>query len=694
LRPYRTPLLLFAASAVVLATLCSRVADWAVMTDELLYQRLSLSFVDGAFLPTLHGEHVDVYAVLYPFLLMPVYAIVDMPDAVRTVHGLNGVLFASAVLPAWFLARELALPRFASIASAVFAVALPWTVIGGFVMTEAAAYPASLLAVLAIHRAVVLPSLRRDLLALGAILLATLARPQLAALGVVFVLAAAAQEARHGRWREHLVLWIVGAFAVLVIALGGAGVTGSYAPVFEEGNLVSVDALRSAIVHLDITTIAIGIVPLVLGGGWAIVTLVRGAEASRLAFAGILVAATTVLALESGSVVTRFGLGLDVKDRYFFYVAPLLFLASACAVDDPRPRLVGIGVLGVTGLFVLTVGLHEFAPVFGVNVDSPASATHEALVRYGNDLGMSPADLLAVVGGLTGAALFLLLRRWASPTLGAVVLGAVLAFVLVESAYTWNRLFESSGPSGRALTAATPPQVSWIDEAAPTGSVGMLAYSVGEEWYPSAVAWWDVEFWNARVDRGYLLGPYFTYTPETFPRTRLRVDPRTGRIADGDSPDYIVRATLDARMAPAGTAVAASGDLELVDLEVPLRAAWMTFGLDPDGWTRPERKAVLRVFGPAGETTVQATVNSPEVETPRTASVGPASATLGSTQTQELTFAVCVPESGFADVPIRADGQTAVRAIPLRPPYSERFRNVGVRLTRIRTAATGRPCRS
>jgi hypothetical protein len=74
--------------------------------------------------------------------------------------------------------------------------------------------------------------------------------------------------------------------------------------------------------------------------------------------------------------------------------------------------------------------------------------------------------------------------------------------------------------------------------------------------------------------------------------------------------------------------------------------------------------------------------------------VGPASATLGSTQTQELTFAVCVPESGFADVPIRADGQTAVRAIPLTPPYSERFRNVGVRLTRIQTAATGRPCRS
>jgi len=74
---------LFVVSAVALAVLCWRVSDWAVMTDELLYERLALSFVDGAFLPTLHGEHVDVYGVLYPFLLMPVFAVVDLPDAIR-----------------------------------------------------------------------------------------------------------------------------------------------------------------------------------------------------------------------------------------------------------------------------------------------------------------------------------------------------------------------------------------------------------------------------------------------------------------------------------------------------------------------------------------------------------------------------------------------------------------------------------
>jgi hypothetical protein len=683
---------LFVVSAVVLAVLCSRVSDWAVMTDELLYERLALSFVDGAFLPTLHGERADVYAVLYPFLLMPVFAVVDLPDAIRVVHGLNGVLFASAAIPTWLLARELALSRLGALASALFAVALPWTVIGGFVMTESAAYPAALWALLAIQRAVVLPSPRRDLVALAAILVATLARPQLAVLGVVLVAAAAVHEARFGRWRAHAVAFGVAALAVLVVLLGGGGLLGSYAPALE-GDVLSLDAFQSALVHVNVTAVALGIVPLLLGGGWAIAALVRPPlEPGRSAFAGVVVAAVTVLAVESGSVVVRFGLGLDVKDRYLFYVAPLLFLATVCALEDPRPRVAG--VLALTALFVLTVGLEDFEPVFGVNVDSPASSTHEALTRFGNEVGLSPAELLAIVGGLLGVALFFTLRRLPRRPLAATVLAALVAFVFAETTYTWNRLFESSGPSGRALTAAPARQLSWIDAAVEDGSVAMFAYSVGQEWYPSAVAWWDVEFWNARVDRAYRLGGYFTYTPDTFPTPNVRIDPHTGVVSGAGTPDYIVRTTLDARFGPAGTPVAAGPELELVDLEVPLRAQWLTFGLDPDGWTRPERRAVLRVYQPAGVATVSLSVSAPDVEAPRSVQMGAASFALGSTETRELTLEVCVPDGGYVDVPIRVEGSTSVRAIPHTPPYSERFRNVGVRLTQIRAAATGATCQT
>ena len=55
---------------------------------------------------------------------------------------------------------------------------------------------------------------------------------------------------------------------------------------------------------------------------------------------------------------------------------------------------------------------------------------------------------------------------------------------------------------------------------------------------------------------------------------------------------------------------------------------------------------------------------------------------------------VCVPDGGYVDVPIRVEGSTSVRAIPHTPPYSERFRNVGVRLTQIRAAATGATCQT
>lgn len=683
---------LFVVSAVALAVLCWRVSDWAVMTDELLYERLALSFVDGAFLPTLHGEHVDVYGVLYPFLLMPVFAVVELPDAIRAVHGLNGLLFASAAIPTWLLARELALSRLAALGSALFAVVLPWSVIGGFVMTESAAYPAALWALLAIHRTVVTPSPRRDVVALGAILVATLARPHLAVLGVVLVAAAVAHEARHRRWRAHVVAFGVAALAVPVLLLGGAGLLGSYSPAVE-GDVLSIDAFRSALMHVNVTAVALGIVPLILGGGWAVAALVRPpADPERSAFAGLVVATVTVLAVVSGSVVVRFGLGLDVKDRYLFYIAPVLFLATACALEDPRPRIAG--VLGVTAFFVLTVGLEEFEPTFGVNVDSPASSTHEALTSFGNDVGLEPAELLAIVGGLLGLALVFALRRLPRRQLAATVLVALVAFVFAETAYTWNRLLDSSGPSGRALTATQADQLSWVDNAVEDGSVAMFAYSFGQDWYPSAVAFWDVEFWNSRIDRAYRLDAYFTYTPETFPAPSVRIDPRTGLVAGAGAPDYIVRTPLDARFGPAGTAVAAGPQLELVDLEVPLRAQWLTLGLEPDGWTRPSRAAVLRIYPPAGAATVNLTVSAPEVDAPRQVRVGPQIFAIGSTETRELALEVCVPEGGYADLPIEVEGSTAVRGIPIAPPFSDRFREVGVQLSQIRTAATGRTCQT
>jgi hypothetical protein len=694
---------LTAAAAALLAALAGRVGDWAVMTDELLYERLALSIADsGSPLPVLHGERVDAYAQLYPILLAPVFALFEHPEAVAVAHAWNGVLFASAAVPAYLLAREVGLPRWMRYASAVFAVVVPWAVIAGFLMTESAAYPAFLWAIVAIQRAVAAPSDRRGLLAVAAIGVAALARPQLGVLGVVLVAAALFHDLRFGRGRASLRCHRVPLAAAGLVALAAVvfrgSLLGTYAPTVEEGNLVSFDALRSAAVHLDVVAVALGIVPLLLGLGWALEAAVRGPDGPRHAFASVTAGTAVVLTLVVGSFVTRFGIGVEVKDRYLFYLAPLLFVASATALDDPRPRL--IGLLATCAFFVLTVGWWAFAPVFGVNLDSPASAVYEALTRRALDLGIETSTLVALAAALVAVVLFVALRRAPRGPLAAVVLGATIALAFGQTAYTFDRLYASSGPSARPLAAVPNDELAWIDRSVADGDVAMLAYSVGQDWWPSAVAWWDVEFWNTRVKRAYLLDGRFTYTPESFPREQLRVDPTTGAIEGGDPPEYVARTTLDARFAPAGDRAGSYADYEVVRVERPFRAAWLAIGLEPDGWTRPGRPASIRVYPPGGRvyppggrTRLSLTLSAPDVEIPRGYQVGAGvSGALSSTESAEVSISVCVPQTGFTDVPIVVDGTTFVREIPTRPPYAADFRPVGLRVSRVSAEATGSPC--
>ena len=71
---------------------------------------------------------------------------------------------------------------------------MPWIVYSGFLLTEVAAYPAFLWALLALQRATAAPRPRNDLLALAGIALAVLARTQLGVLLVVLPLAIVVHE--------------------------------------------------------------------------------------------------------------------------------------------------------------------------------------------------------------------------------------------------------------------------------------------------------------------------------------------------------------------------------------------------------------------------------------------------------------------------------------------------------------------
>ena len=142
-------LLWLTAGAILALWFTRRIRDWSVMTDELQYVKLALSVAEThSPLPAIHGASVAASNQLYPLLLAPVVGPLSAPDAFQAAHVLNAFLMTSAAIPAYLLGREL-LDRTWSLVVAVSSVVIPWMVLTGVLMSEAAAYPAFLWATIA-----------------------------------------------------------------------------------------------------------------------------------------------------------------------------------------------------------------------------------------------------------------------------------------------------------------------------------------------------------------------------------------------------------------------------------------------------------------------------------------------------------------------------------------------------------------
>ncbi len=224
-----------------------RIQDWSVMTDELLYAKLATAIAtSGSPFPEVHGTSIAVYNQLYPLLIAPLYGALTPPDAFRAAHVLNAFVMTSAVFPVYLLGRQV-LPRVWALAVAGLSVVVPWMVLTGFLMTEAAAYPAFVWAVLGLQLTIAAPSPRRDLVAVAALGLAIFARTQFAVLVIVLPLAILGHELgvrrslRQGlreTVRSHPILaaiYVAGiALAAIVAAVGSFGsLLGVYAVTVE-----------------------------------------------------------------------------------------------------------------------------------------------------------------------------------------------------------------------------------------------------------------------------------------------------------------------------------------------------------------------------------------------------------------------------------------------------------------------------
>jgi len=584
-----------------------RATSWAVMTDELQVAKLAQSIAERLSpVPYVHGAYYGAISQLYPLLLAPFFGLLSAPSAEKAAHALNAVLLPSAAWPAFLLARSVTRSRTAGLAAAALTALTPWLVLTSTLLTENAAYPAFVWAVLLCHRTLAVPSPRRDAVAVAGLLLAFFARTQLLVLGLALPLAVVLHEvlvavssgarARAGLRRAvtaHRLLTAAYAVALFVgavlLSIGSLGlVVGNYSKPFD-GDLLPDGVWAAAATHLVHVVVGCGVLPFLLATGWALSALVGGDRREVRAFAALFVVLVPLMTIEVASFDLRFTPHAFTQERYLFYVVPL-FAVGAAAAFSARRELRRLAVCSSATMAVLTwfvLGFSAYADDTIIFWASPAAAFHTALVAAGAWLDLSAEALvLGAAAALLGTTLALLRRAPRLGLLGATAFCAafgVLQFVYVSERYAdpWMT---------RSQKIALPRD--WIDRAVPDGQSVALVPSP----HDSPEYWWEAEFWNKQADSVLRVNGGPTFSP--FPADDVTIDFRRGLLRGSQPSRFLVLSGGETRFHPVETGrVVDDRSLKLVRVERPYLLDWATRNVTPDGWTIAARPAKLRLYG-------------------------------------------------------------------------------------------------
>jgi hypothetical protein len=709
---------LWLALGAGLAVLTTRVVDWYVMTDELLYERLAISVAHHhSPLPEIHGELIGNVNQLYPLLLAPLFHNVLVPSGLHDAHVLNALVMSSAGVPAFLLARRVTQSVRLSYVVAALTICVPWIVLSSFLMTEVVAYPAFLWAVLLLQQAAVSPRPRNDVGLLVALGIAIFARTQFAVFLVVVPVAlflhqvaftegrswvVRVRDAARGLVSAHRVLAVtyaaLGVVALVLLIAGRlSSVLGTYS-VTAEGNLVPSGTGRSLLEHFALLGLGLGILPFVLGIAWMLTALVGARVRELHAFAAIAVVTIAAFLFEVTSYDLRFGQG-RLHDRYLFYVGPLVLVAFVAMLQEERWRRWSIFVSG--GLLALAFSYVPIARYDKLNVDSPITALNRTLLDIGGSVNgarvlLAFATIIVVGLLLVGSAI--LRRRQLT------VLLVVISFLAIpaQTALAFTRLLTVDGTSGRPITQDQSVVFDWIDRDLGTNAkVTMVPYPFlyGNYW-ENVAYWWNVEFWNASVERAAVYEGAFTGTPETFPTMELSFDRTTGR-ANVSPSDYSAQAIAETRFRLAGKQLDDVRGVALIQNEKPWRADWLAFDLYRDGWTIPKVTGKVRVFAEPGQTGrlrrfLTISVRGPQGVPARGFQVTSNETTWQAVADERGTsnqVSLCVPPGSHADVEINAPRYSPIYGDPRsEPSFGSYARSGGVLVTGIALADETAPC--
>jgi hypothetical protein len=716
-------LLVMLLAGALVAHYVTQVTEWRVMTDELLYLKIARGIGDNLSpIPTVHGEHVAVYSVLYPLLIAPVVGLFDAPSAFQVIHVLNVAVMVSTAIPAYLLAREASATRLAALVVGAMSVLVPWMAQSASLMTEAVAYPAYAWAAYGMTRAVAAPSGRRDLAAIAAIAVACLARTEFVFLVVAFPAAAILHEvgrqmAQHGSrdirallldgpriaLREHVVAVVVAGSVVVLYLFASRVLLGSYDVTATGGGLLPSGTVRSVLEHLAYVALGVGALPVVFAAAFVLGTLGRASDAHAHALAAVLVVVVGATAVVVTSFDLRFN-GGGVQERYLFYVCPLLFAGAVGWFARPARAVVATGIAAIA-----TAGLvmsRHYDPVGPF--DGPASPNRYALEAFdgrlqqiATHLGLSSIEPAIIVAGgclLAAALAFALVRRGRAQLARRTFGIGMVAFLTVQLVYLMPRAVAEHNSLAQLYFGRAPVRSrDWVDQkfARPTAAVEGVINSRAEKpvWYTFAnnAVWWELEFWNHSVDRVFRLGTGSDVTVKPIQQLSLDYASGTLRIGGDRPPSQLAISTSDVRFAPEHQgSPARHGDVALYRTPLPYRADWATQGIREDGWTTGGHPATVRLYARRGEPAELRRVRvvlhgGADIGRARRYTItGPSlrhSAVVRDNTTYEA--GVCVPAGGHADVGLDVHGGTE-----LSPGLV-----VGLRVLLIDTSPTGRTCR-
>jgi hypothetical protein len=569
------------ASAALRALLARQLVAPFIMVDELIWSELARGIADAGE-PLLRDQPNPGYSVVYPLLISPAYLLFEsLPTAYAAVKTMNAVLMSLAAVPAFFVARRV-VDRSYALLAAVLAVAVPSLVYTGTVMTENAFYPLFLVVILVLLIALERPTPLWVVLLLALAGLAYATRVQAVALGPAILLAPLllAVFERRGlgdtvsrfRWLYGIVLGA--AVVALAVQAAGGGLLGAYEPV-GEARYDAGKALRYLWWHLAELSLYVLVIP--LAATIVLVARARSLDARLQAFLATTVSVTVCLLPVVAVFASRFS--DRIEERNMFYVAPLFCIALLAWIERgaPRPRVLAAVAAAVSALLVVAVPFDRFLTTSAITDTLMLLPLWSLQDRIGEDW----ITVAALGVAVALAAAFLLVPRRYALTLPLLVLGL---WILAIRPIWWGTHGFERFSRGVLFQGIRKADRDWVDQALAPGTEAAFLWTGRTDVDRLTVNM--NEFFNRRVGPVY----YVTNpTPGGLPETRVRIDPRTGRVTLPDGSPVRDRFLIaDSSFTPDGQLIGQDKGwgVRLWRVAAPLVAVDRVDGLYPtDSWS-------------------------------------------------------------------------------------------------------------